>query len=85
MALGAFITGMMLGEGPFKYQIESDIRPFKDILLGLFFVTIGMNIDVSLLLDYWARIIVFTLSLIFIKAAIVAFIVNFRATPNWMP
>ena len=77
MALGAFITGMMLGEGPFKYQIESDISPFKDILLGLFFVTIGTNIDVSLLLDYWARIIIFTLSLIIIKAAIVAFIVNF--------
>jgi CPA2 family monovalent cation:H+ antiporter-2 len=76
MALGAFITGMMLGEGPFKYQIESDIRPFKDILLGLFFVTIGMNVDVSILLDYWLRIIVFTLGLIIIKASIVAFIVK---------
>ncbi|TLU61613.1 potassium transporter [Thalassotalea litorea] len=45
MALGAFLAGMMLGESQYKYQLEADIRPFRDILLGLFFVTVGMKLD----------------------------------------
>lgn len=76
MALGAFVTGMMLGEGPFKYQVETDIRPFKDILLGLFFVTIGMGLDVSLLLIYWPRILIFTIGLIVIKTILVGLVVR---------
>jgi len=76
MALGGFVAGMMLGEGPFKYQIESDIRPFKDILLGLFFVTIGMNLDLSLLMTFWFRIFVFTVGLIAIKALVVGLVVR---------
>lgn len=47
MALGAFLTGVMLGEGEFRYQVEADIRPFKDVLMGLFFAAVGMQIDVS--------------------------------------
>lgn len=72
MALGGFVTGMMLGEGPFRYQIQSDIRPFRDILLGLFFVTIGMSLDLSLLGEYWPRILLFTVALLAIKALVVA-------------
>ena len=76
MPLGVFIIGMMLGEGPCRYQIENDIRPFKDILLGLFFVTVGMNLDLTLVLQYWFRLIVFTLALLLIKAAVVAALVR---------
>lgn len=76
MPLGAFVIGMMLGEGPIKYQIESDIRPFRDILLGLFFVTIGMNVDLQLLFSYWPRILAFTAGLILIKAVAVALVVK---------
>ncbi|MCB1669972.1 MAG: cation:proton antiporter [Gammaproteobacteria bacterium] len=72
MALGGFVTGMMLGEGPFRYQIQTDIRPFRDILLGLFFVTIGMSLDLSLLLEFWPRILLFTLALVAMKALVVA-------------
>lgn len=56
MALGAFLAGMMLSETEFKHQIENDIRPFRDILLGLFFVTVGMMVDVSSILGilHWA-------------------------------
>jgi len=50
MALGAFLAGMMLGESEYKHQLEADIRPYRDILLGLFFVTIGMKLDIGLLL-----------------------------------
>ena len=76
MPLGAFVIGMMMGEGPIKYQIESDIRPFRDILLGLFFVTIGMNLDLALLSSYWPRILLFTVGLIVIKIAAVALVVK---------
>ena len=76
MALGGFVTGMMLSESTFKHQINIDIRPFKDILLGLFFVSIGMNIELPLLQTYWFRILVFTLALIGIKALVVAVVVR---------
>lgn len=72
MALGGFVIGMMLGEGSFKYQIQSDIRAFRDILLGLFFATIGMSVDLTLLLTYWPRILLFTLLLLVIKTVVVA-------------
>ena len=45
MALGAFLAGMMLGESHYRHQLEADIRPFRDILMGLFFVTVGMQLD----------------------------------------
>ncbi|TWX69452.1 potassium transporter [Colwellia demingiae] len=51
MALGAFLAGMMLSESEYKHQLEADIRPYRDILLGLFFITVGMKLDVSLLIS----------------------------------
>ena len=45
LALGAFIAGMLIAETEFKHQVETDIRPFHDVLLGLFFITIGMKLD----------------------------------------
>lgn len=76
MALGGFVIGMMLGESHFRHQINSDIRAFKDILLGLFFVTIGMNVQVQLLLDYWPRLLLFTAGLMLIKAFLISFLVR---------
>ncbi len=57
MALGAFLAGMMLGESQYKYQLEADIRPFRDILMGLFFVTVGMQLDIAVLLNELGLII----------------------------
>jgi len=56
MALGAFLAGMMLSETEFKHQIENDIRPFRDIFLGLFFITVGMMLDLNSLFEilHWA-------------------------------
>lgn len=71
MALGAFMAGMMLGESHFKHQIENEIRPFRDVLLGLFFVTIGFMLDVSLITEYWHRIIFFAACLIIFKTVII--------------
>lgn len=82
MALGGFVTGMMLGEGKFHYQIQSDIRSFRDILLGLFFVTIGMSVDLTLLLTYWPRILTFTCALLVIKTFVVALSVRLLGYNN---
>lgn len=51
MALGAFLAGMMLSESEYKHQLEADIRPYRDILLGLFFITVGMKLDVFLVVS----------------------------------
>ncbi len=47
LALGAFLAGMLVSETEFRYQVEDDIKPFRDVLLGLFFITIGMRLDLS--------------------------------------
>ncbi len=52
MALGAFLAGMMLGESNYKHQLEADIRPFRDILMGLFFTTVGMQLDLDVFFQY---------------------------------
>jgi len=64
MALGAFMAGMMLSETEFRHQIEADIRPFRDVLLGLFFITIGMLLDIHILPDMYHWVILITLSII---------------------
>jgi CPA2 family monovalent cation:H+ antiporter-2 len=51
LALGAFVAGMLISETEYRYQVESDIRPFRDILMGLFFVTIGMQLDTVAVLN----------------------------------
>ena len=45
LALGAFLAGMLIAETEYRYQVEEDIKPFRDVLLGLFFVTVGMALD----------------------------------------
>lgn len=74
MELGAFLAGMMLGESRFRHQLEADIRPFRDLLLGLFFITIGMLIDLQLLREYWFRIFVSGLVFLAFKAGIIALV-----------
>lgn len=72
MALGAFIAGMMLGESHFKHQIEADIRPFRDILLGLFFVTVGMQLDYQVLMTNLHWVLLASLGLIISKALLIS-------------
>lgn len=67
LALGAFVAGMMLGETEFRHQIEAEIRPFRDILLGLFFITIGMLFNVWLLPDIWRWVLLTLAALIVFK------------------
>lgn len=71
MALGAFLAGVMLAESHYRHQIEADILPFRGILLGLFFMTVGMGIDFGLLVDKFGLIISLTICLMVLKASVV--------------
>ncbi|KTA83051.1 cation:proton antiporter [Aeromonas salmonicida] len=71
MALGAFLAGMMLGESHYRHQLEVDIRPFRDVLMGLFFITIGMTMDWQLVALAWWQVILCVFGLILIKSLLV--------------
>jgi CPA2 family monovalent cation:H+ antiporter-2 len=69
-ALGAFLAGLLIGESEYKHQIEVDIEPFKGLLLGLFFMTVGMSFDPALLLTSFVAIAGSVVGLIALKAAV---------------
>ncbi|MCU7852100.1 MAG: monovalent cation:proton antiporter-2 (CPA2) family protein [Candidatus Thiodiazotropha sp. (ex Monitilora ramsayi)] len=74
LALGAFLAGMMLGETEYRHQIEADIRPFQDVFLGLFFVTVGMRVDLVSLLPILHWVILLSVTLILFKASVIIFL-----------
>ena len=83
LALGAFVAGMLIAETEYKHQVETDIRPFHDVLLGLFFITIGMKLDWRPVLDQWGLVLLLTSGPIVAKAVLVAALARaFRATPG---
>ncbi len=71
MALGAFLAGVMLAESTFRHQIEADIKPFRELLLGLFFIGVGMQLDLPVIFNNWMLVIGCTLALIAIKMGII--------------
>ncbi len=80
MAFGAFLAGMMLGETEFRHQVEAAIRPFRDVLLGLFFVGIGMLFDLRALPDIWLAAVAGALFLMLVKIVLVAGLVRAAGT-----
>jgi len=75
-ALGAFIAGMLISETKFRYQVESDISPFRDILLGLFFISVGMLLNIQQIFSNIGLILLILFGFILLKALIVAAIVR---------
>jgi CPA2 family monovalent cation:H+ antiporter-2 len=82
LALGAFLAGMMLAETEFRHQIEATIRSYREVLLGLFFITVGMLLDVRLLLQNLPLVTAILVGMLLLKAAVVAFVAE-PATGNW--
>mgnify|MGYP001473190746 CR=1 FL=1 len=76
LAFGGFLAGMMLGETEFRHQVESSVRPFRDVLLGLFFIGIGMLFDPAAILPVWHWALLGALLILASKALIVAVIVR---------
>jgi len=72
LALGAFVAGMLIAETEYKHQVETDIRPFHDVLLGLFFITIGMKLDAGIVMERWGLVLLLSLLPVVFKFALVA-------------
>jgi len=79
-ALGAFLSGMMLGESKYRHQLDADIRPFKDVLMGLFFVSVGMMLELALMAEHWPLLLVLLPLIIVTKVAVVA-VIYWRRRP----
>ncbi|MGB5867376.1 MAG: cation:proton antiporter [Arcobacteraceae bacterium] len=76
-SLGAFIAGMLIAETKYKYQIEADLVPFRDILLGVFFISVGMQVNFTTVLDNFFIIVGLTIAILAIKVVIIFVILNF--------
>jgi glutathione-regulated potassium-efflux system protein KefB len=70
-AMGAFLAGVLLSESSFRHQLEADVEPFRGILLGLFFLAVGMALDLSVIADNWRLVAVSVVSLMVLKSAII--------------
>src|ERR1700720_503755 len=82
LALGAFLAGMMLAETEFRHQIEATIRSYREVLLGLFFITVGMLFDIGLLLRHFPLVATLLAGMLLLKAAVVTFAAK-PATASW--
>jgi glutathione-regulated potassium-efflux system protein KefB len=74
MAMGAFVAGVLLSESSFRHQLEADIEPFRGLLLGLFFLTVGMSLDLGLVIQHWGSIL-FLLAAFIVAKAVAIYVV----------
>ena len=81
MSMGAFLAGMLLAQSSFRHQLAADIEPFKGLLLGLFFIAVGMSLNLRLLFAEPFLILVFALTLMLVKISVVALILRIRKFP----
>jgi CPA2 family monovalent cation:H+ antiporter-2 len=72
LALGAFLAGMLIAETEFRFQVEEDIKPFRDVLLGLFFVTVGMALDLAAVAAHWPYVLLLLVVPLAFKLVVVA-------------
>jgi CPA2 family monovalent cation:H+ antiporter-2 len=83
LALGAFIAGMLISETEYKHQVETDIRPFHDVLLGLFFISVGMQLDWHVIADRWALVLLLLAGPVLFKLVLVTALARgFGAAPG---
>ncbi len=80
LALGAFLAGMLIAETEYRYQVEEDIKPFRDVLLGLFFVTVGMFLDLHVVAVHWLYVLLLLGLGVFAKIVLIVILARlFRA------
>jgi CPA2 family monovalent cation:H+ antiporter-2 len=72
LALGAFMAGMLIAETPYRHQVEEDVKPFRDVLLGLFFITVGMLLDFQVIYQQWALIMLLLMCTLIFKFGLIA-------------
>ncbi|UMR32382.1 cation:proton antiporter [Massilia sp. MB5] len=72
MALGAFVAGMLISETEYRHQVEEDIKPFRDVLLGLFFITVGMLLNFRVVMQNWWLVLILLAGPVLLKFALIA-------------
>ncbi|MDF3036613.1 MAG: potassium transporter [Paucimonas sp.] len=72
MALGAFVAGMLISETEYRHQVEEDIKPFRDVLLGLFFITVGMLLNLRVVIEQWWLVLLLLTAGVLLKFALIA-------------
>ncbi|KQQ77476.1 monovalent cation:proton antiporter-2 (CPA2) family protein [Acinetobacter sp. Leaf130] len=82
MAMGAFLAGVLLSESTFRHQIEADIEPFRGILLGLFFLGVGMSLDLSVVAKNWQLIVSGVIALMLAKALMIYIVARITKSPH---
>jgi monovalent cation:H+ antiporter-2, CPA2 family len=82
LALGAFLAGVLIAETEYRYQVEADIRPFRDVLMGLFFVSMGMMLDLGVVASHWVVVLAVLAALILGKFLVIALLAGLF-TQSW--
>jgi glutathione-regulated potassium-efflux system protein KefB len=82
MAMGAFLAGVLLSESTFRHQLEADIEPFRGILLGLFFLAVGMSLNLSVVAANWQMVVFYVAAFMIIKAIAIYIVARLMQTPH---
>ena len=82
MAMGAFLAGVLLSESTFRHQLEADVEPFRGLLLGLFFLAVGMSLDLAVVMRNWPLVLSGVLALMATKAACIYVVARFAKSSH---
>ncbi len=83
MAMGAFLAGVLLSESTFRHQLEADVEPFRGILLGLFFLAVGMSLDLSVIAENWRTILFYVVAYMVAKALVIYAVARLFRSSHW--
>jgi monovalent cation:proton antiporter-2 (CPA2) family protein len=81
-ALGAFLSGILLAESSYRHELEADIEPFRGLLLGLFFMSVGMSVELAIIAQFWPVLLAAVITLIVIKVAVVYALVRITGSEH---
>lgn len=82
LALGAFLAGMLISETEYRYQVEADVKPYRDVLMGLFFVSVGMLLNFSVVINQWLLVLLLVLAPMIFKFVLIASLCRFFSIPT---
>lgn len=82
LALGAFLAGMLISETEYRYQVEADVKPYRDVLMGLFFISVGMLLDFKVVADQWTLVLLLVIGPMVFKFVVIAALARFFHVAN---
>jgi len=82
LTLGAFLAGMVISETPYRHVIQTEVKPFRGLLLGFFFITVGMALEIDILLEQWWKVLLIAIAIIAVKILLIMFAARLLKTPT---